>query len=174
MKRLVLGLAITGSSLGFVAYAQKAAAPGTPPPAAAPAAGGNMVNCGKMMAEKAQFPAKMSELHTQIADNLEAHIKMLSSCKDKACKDEVAALKKMVKPLRDAAAMDKKMSGEMEKMASLAAAPHDMSKMDPKAADGMMKQMALEKELGTMFTKDAAQMEQMMKQMHAPGGAPGK
>jgi len=178
MQRFILGIVALACCITLVARAQKADKPAAKAPAAAaaPAAGAEpaKMDCGKMIADHAVFPAKLAELHTTIADGMEAHIKWMSANKDKESKAEVAGLKKMVKPMRDLAASLKKQATEMEKAKDWAPAPHDMKAMPAAAGEAMTKQMALEKELGAMITRDAAEMDKMMKQMQTGGGGGGK
>src|SRR5215831_3810864 len=179
MQRFILGLVALACCITLVARAQKADTPAAKAPAAAaapPAAAAEpgKMECGKMIAEKAVFPAKLAELHTVIAENMDAHIKWMSANKDKESKAEVAGMKKLVKPVRDIAAAMKKQAGEMEKARDWPMAPHDMKTFPASAHEGMTKQIALEKELAAMFTKDVAEMEKMMKQMQQGGGGGGK
>ena len=130
---------------------------------------GSQMTCGQMMASKAVMPQKMSELLTNVADNLEAHAKWVGT-KDKAAKAENDQLIKVAKEHRAIAASMKKTAETMQKGKDLAQAPHDMKTMDPKMAEGMTRQIALEREMASLLQKDADDAEKHLSSMKTTAG----
>lgn len=145
MKKIVLGFVMVVGLLGT---------------ASADSKGGK--TCGQMMAEKADLPAKMSEVMTSVADMMDAHAKLMTGSKE--AKQEAAAFTKMAKEHRDLATRFKKTSDGMKKMGDLPAAEHDMAKMkaDPKVQASMKAMLQSHKDMIALMQREVAEMEKMM------------
>lgn len=174
MKRIAVAVLVFAS----VAFAQdkKPMAPAAPaaPAAAAPTTAtepGSNMTCGQWAASKAPLPAKLGELMTAIADNLEFHAKWTGT-KDKAAKAEHDMLMKMAKDHRAIGKMSTDISNGMTKAKDMAQATHDPKTMDgAKMAEMQLKQIKLQREMAQMMMKDADEAEKMLSSMKAGAGS---
>ena len=122
--------------------------------------------CGKGLADHSVLPAKLAELITSIAKNLELHMETLDLT-DPDSRREYNAYQKLVYEHREIADRLKETSVEMKGYRNLPMGRHDQKKLsDPVVINAFKKYTNLEQEVLTVLNKQIEQDQEMIAEVH--------
>jgi len=122
--------------------------------------------CGKGLAEHSVLPAKLAELITSIAKNLELHMETLDLT-DPDSRREYNAYQKLVYEHREIADQLKETAVEMEGYGSLPMGKHDQKKLsNPVVINAFKKYTNLEQEVLMILNKQIEQDQEMIAEVH--------
>jgi hypothetical protein len=128
--------------------------------------------CGKGLAENSVLPAKLGEVMTAVADNLEAHMKALD-LEDHDAKEEHEAYRKLVDEHRRVAAQLQSMAEEMAGYRDLPMGRHDEEAMiSPEVIEAFQRLVRLEDDLRALLEDRAESHEKIFNAMKAADAAP--
>jgi len=123
--------------------------------------------CGKGLAENSVLPAKLGELISAMAENLEAHRKALDLT-DQNSRAEDEAYEKLLKDLRQIAAQLSVTASEMIGYRDLPMGSHDQKAMaHPRVEDAFKKFMHSKQELLELLEKTEERDYQLLEMMRA-------
>jgi hypothetical protein len=123
--------------------------------------------CGKGLAENSVLPAKLGELISAMAENLEAHRKALD-LSDEDSMTENEAYEKLVRDLRQIAAPLSVTASEMAGYRDLPMGRHNQEAMThPRVGDAFQKFVQHKRELLELLEQTEERDNQLLEMMHA-------